>query len=102
MVEGSRTMTTLDKPSLDSLRGLQQQLIARLSAFRARVRRRLVLEGVAIVLAEIVGAAVLSFLLDHALRLGVWARAGMLLVILAGLAWEFWRRIIGPMRLRLG
>ncbi|HUO07565.1 MAG TPA: hypothetical protein VM008_04640 [Phycisphaerae bacterium] len=95
-------MTTFDTSSLGDLKRVQQELTARLRHFRRRVRMRLVVEGAAIVAAEVFGAAFLTFVIDHALRLGVAARVLMLMVVLAGIGYELWKRVVGPIRLRLG
>src|SRR4051812_32236214 len=95
-------MTIADTTSLDTLKTLQQQLISKLSAFRAKVRTRIVLEGIAIVAAELVGGCILSFILDSWLRLGTSPRLAMLVLGLAALAYEIWRRILVPARIRLG
>jgi len=95
-------MTTFDTSSLADLKQAQEQLIARLSHFRRRIRVRLVVEGVALFLAEAAAIAFLTFLADHSLRLGVIARMCLLIAAAAFLGYEFWKRIITPLRLRLG
>ncbi len=94
-------MATVEALSIGGLQPLQRQIVARLSRVRRRVRTRLIVEGVAIVLAEAAGMALLAFFADHTLRLGVAARIGLLIVMLAALVYEFWRRVVGPIRLRL-
>jgi hypothetical protein len=95
-------MTIADTHSLDTLKQLQQQLVVKLSAFRSKVRTRLVLEGLAVVAAELVAGCLITFILDRWFRLGIWPRFAMLLVGLALLAYEIYRRIILPARMRLG
>lgn len=95
-------MTTLDTTSIESLQKLQRQLVARLSHVRCKVRTRLVIQGAAIFLAEMLGVAILTFLLDKYLRLGTPARLGLLAAWTGGLLIEAWRRIVEPLRLRLG
>jgi hypothetical protein len=64
-------MATVDVLSLESLKPVQRQLVARLARVRRRVRARLVVEGLAAVLAEAALAAAFSLWADHAMRLGV-------------------------------
>ncbi len=95
-------MTTDQIASLTGLKQAQQALTMRLAHFRRRVRTRLVLEGSALFLAEIAGAALLTFLIDHTFRVGRPLRLALLVAALVFLGFEFVRRIIAPLRLRLG
>ena len=94
-------MTTLNPSSPADLAGLQRQLRGRFEQFRRRVRTHLVLEGVARVLAVAVGLALLGFVADRAFRLGVGSRAVFLLASLGVIAWQAWRHVVRPLRLRL-
>ena len=67
-------MTTLSPSSPADLATLQRQLLDRFEQFRRRVRTHLLLEGVARVLAELVGLVLLSFALDRLFRLGLTSR----------------------------
>ena len=95
-------MSIADSPSLTSLRPLQQQLIARLSHLRAKIRRRLLVAGLARLAIEIAAAVLLLFVIDRFLRLNVPARAVLLLVALVLLIWETHRLVVAPLRIRLG
>src|SRR4051794_3634669 len=93
-------MTTLNPVSAD-LAALQTQLLERFEQFRRRVRTHLVLEGVARVLAEVVGLVVLSFILDRLFRLGLTSRLVYTVLAVAFIAWETVKHIIRPLRLPL-
>ena len=95
-------MATLDVSSLADLPRLQHGLVARLSRVRRRVRFQLVIEGLAIVLAEAAGIAIFTFWADHTFRLGIGARIAMVVIAAAALAFEFGRRIVVPLWMRLG
>lgn len=95
-------MTVSPSISMEALKQLQEQLVARLSRFRRKVKRRLALAGVARVLAEGVGLGFLAYLLDRYLRLGIPARAAVLATGTGVLAWEVWRQILTPLRMRMG
>ena len=94
-------MATIEVSPLDRLRQAQREIVARLTRVRRRVRVRLLVEGLAIVLAEAAGLALFAFWADHTFRLGVPARIGLLVVAAAVLIYEAWRRIVGPVRWRL-
>jgi hypothetical protein len=93
------TATVSTSPNLTDLR---QGLLARLELFRGQVRTHMLLEGLARWLAELVAVALVSFLLDRLLRLGLPTRLTLLFLALGFLAVEAWRFIIAPLRLRLG
>lgn len=92
-------MLTSSSPDLAAL---QQQLVGRFARFRRRVRAHFALEGAARVLAIAVGLALLSFLVDRVFRLGLASRVVFLLGSGALIAWQAWRHIVRPLRLRLG
>src|SRR5688572_30307825 len=95
-------MTTLNPTSASpDLAALQTQLLSRFDRFRKRVRGFIVLEGVARVFAEIVGLALLSLILDRIFRLGLASRLVFTVLSLAFVAWETWRHIFRPLKLRL-
>ena len=94
-------MATVEASPLDRLRQAQHEIVARLARVRRRVRVRLLVEGLAILLAEAAGLALLAFWADHTFRLGVPARIGLLVVAAAVLIYETWRRLVGPVRWRL-
>jgi hypothetical protein len=91
-------MTTANVTTLPDLR---TGLLARLESFRANVRKHLLLEGLARWLAELIAVALLSFLLDRLLRLGLTTRLVLLSLGLAFLAVEAWRFVLTPLRLQL-
>src|SRR5688572_27598768 len=93
------TQTDLSTPDLSALRA---RLKRRLSAFGQRVRNHLLLEGAARVLAVTVGLALLTLLVDRWLRLGVGTRIALGLVALGVIAFEVWRHVLTPLRMRLG
>src|SRR3712207_2054497 len=93
-------MTVLDPTNLD-LPDLQRQLVGRLEDFGQRVRTHLLVEGAARVLAVAVALALLSFLLDRWLRLGLATRLILLAAGVAVVAVEAWRHLVTPMRLSL-
>jgi hypothetical protein len=95
-------MTTANVPTSPNLADLRQGLLARLELFRGEVRKHMLLEGLARWLAELVGVALVSFLLDRLLRLGLPTRLTLLFLALGFLAVEYWRFVITPLRLRLG
>jgi hypothetical protein len=94
-------MTTLNPTSPADLATLQRQLLARFEQFRRRVRAHLVIEGVARVLAEVVGLVLLSFILDRLFRLGLTSRLVFAALAVAFVVWEVRRRIVRPLRLAL-
>ncbi len=94
-------MTTLNSAVSADLAGLKEQLVGRFDRFRRRVRTHLLLEGVARVLAEIAGLIVVSFVLDRVFRLGVGSRLVFLALATAFVAWETWRHVVRPLRIRL-
>ena len=95
-------MSTLEASPLADLALLQRQLVSRLSHVRRRVRLRLLIEGLAIVLAELAGLALFTFWADHTFRLGVGARIGLLIAAIAVLVVECVRRIVVPLIAPLG
>jgi hypothetical protein len=93
-------MTVLDPTNLD-LPDLQRQLVGRLEDFGRRVRLHLLAEGAARVLAVAVALALVSFLLDRWLRLGLATRLILLALGLTVIAIEAWRHLVTPLRLKL-
>lgn len=79
----------------------RDDVVSRLDALRRRVRLHLFIAGFTRVFAEAVGLAILSYILDRWLRLGVPMRIWLMLMGLAFLAYEAWRYIIQPLRMRL-
>ena len=95
-------MTMMDETiSASDYREARQRVLARLGGMRRRVRGRMLIEGVAIWVAEVAGAGLLTFLADHAFRLGVAARVAMLVVAVGFVLVEFWRRVVAVMRVRM-
>jgi hypothetical protein len=100
-------MTTLEpQPEMPADPGhlgtLRQRLVARLHAFRARVRTYLAVEGAARVLGAAVGLAALSLVLDRWLRLGQTVRVVLLLMALGAIGYAAWRFLVMPLRTRMG
>jgi hypothetical protein len=89
-------MATVELSST-ALPQLQHELVLRLARVRRSVRVRLLIEGLAIVLAEAVALALFTFWADHTFRLGVTARYVLLAAAILTLAFETWRRIIRPL-----
>jgi hypothetical protein len=89
-------VSVIDPTSVD-LGGLRERLVTRLERFRQLVRKHLLLEGTTRVLAEVVGFAILSYIVDRTLRLSLPARVTLLIGALAFLALEIWRQIVGPL-----
>jgi len=82
---------------------LDDTVTARLYAVALRLRGYVLLEGVAWVIGFLFAAAVIQFTLDYGSRGLRWSmRAALLAVILGGALWILWRRIISPMRVRVG
>jgi hypothetical protein len=79
----------------------RDSLFDRLADFRRRVRARLLLEGLAIVLAVAAILAIFTFLVDHTFRLSVSARFILLAVAILGLVYLIWRDLITPTLLKL-
>lgn len=91
------------RPSLLHLPTLDEALTARLRAVALCLRGYVLLEGVAWVIGFLFSAAVIQFSLDYGTRGLRWSmRAALLAVILGGAVWILWRRIISPMRVRVG
>ena len=79
-------MATIEVSSLADLPRLQHGLVVRLSRVRRRIRLQLVVEGLAIVWAEVAGIAIFTFWADHTFRLGVGARIALVVIAAAALA----------------
>ena len=94
-------MTTANVPTSPDLGYLRAGLIARLQLFRARIRKHLVLEGLARWLGEAVAVVFVSFVLDRLLRLSLPTRLVFLAMGVVFLLIEAWRFIVAPIRLRL-
>ncbi|MBI1374183.1 MAG: hypothetical protein GC159_15810 [Phycisphaera sp.] len=84
----------------DEFAALQHRLLRRIDDLRRRVRVWLLVEGVGRWVMALFGVAMLSFVLDYTLRLGVGARAICGVVFVATLAYLLARWIVGPMRVR--
>jgi hypothetical protein len=97
---GLMTMTD-ETISAGDYRAARERLLARLGGMRRRVRGRMLIEGGAIWVAEVAGTGLLTFLADHAFRLGVGARVAMLVVAAGFVLVEFWRRVVSVMRVRM-
>ena len=82
---------------------LDDTVSARLRALALRLRGYVLLEGVAWVIGFLFAAAVIQFALDYGTRGLRWSmRAALLAVILGVAVWIMWRRIISPLRVRVG
>src|SRR5258706_2145519 len=95
-------MTTANLPSSPSLSDLRRALLTRLEKFPAQVPKHLVLEGLARWLADLVGIALLSFILDRLLRLSLPMRLIFLFIGVGFLIVEAWRFILSPLFVKLG
>lgn len=82
---------------------LDDTVTARLRAVALRLRGYVLLDGVAWVIGFLFAAGVIQFTLDYGTRGLRWSmRAALLAVILGGVVWILWRRIISPLRVRVG
>jgi len=82
---------------------LDDTVTERLRAVAFRLRGYVLLEGVAWVIGFLFAAAVIQFALDYGTRGLRWSmRAALLAMILGGAVWILWRRIISPLRVRVG
>ncbi len=80
---------------------LDASVTARLRAAAARLRGYVLIEGIAWVVSFLLTAAALQFLIDYGTRGVRWSmRAAMLGLIVAGVLWLFWRRVVAPLRVR--
>jgi hypothetical protein len=86
---------------IDDLIQIRQSLLGRFAEFAHRVRAHLLIEGVARLIATAAGLAVLSFLIDHSLRLSPITRVALLVFGLAILGLETWRQVLRPMLMKL-
>jgi hypothetical protein len=94
-------MTAIDA-ALSHLSSRRDDVVNRLSDLRRRVKIHLVVAGATRVVAEAVGLAFLSLMIDRWLRLGRPMRIWLLLMAIAWLAYEIWRFVIEPLRAQLG
>src|SRR5829696_1089803 len=85
----------------NELAEMQTQLLSRFDRFRKRVRAFIVLEGVARGFAEVVGLALLSLILDRIFRLGLASRLVFTVLAIGFVAYDAWRHIVRPLKLRL-
>lgn len=86
--------------TIPSLTGRREALTQRLTTFRRHVVRHLLFAGAARVIAETVGACVISLLLDRWLRLSLPMRVIFLIAMLGGFVYEVWKRILVPLQIR--
>lgn len=95
---------TLRKPNPHSdgvAEALDASVTARLRAAAARLRGYVLVEGMAWVVSFLLASASLQFLIDYGTRGLRWSmRAAMLGLIVAGVLWLLWRRVVAPLRLR--
>ena len=88
-----------EKPvDLDRMR---LSVVSELEKFRSRVRTHLVIQGVAMWVLELFAVLVVMFLLDRLFRLSMSSRRALLILAMVGLAIEFVRRVVLPIRLKL-
>lgn len=80
---------------------MQVDLRQRLQALGRRVRNHLLAEGLARVVAVAFVVALLTYVLDRTLRLGLTARLILSAAAVAVLVWQAWRSLIRPLRLSL-
>lgn len=93
----SDVLLTPDRPTLDA------SLLRRLADVAARMRRYVVVQGVAWVCGFALAAFFLQFLFDYFARGMRWSmRAAMLLTILAAAGYFVWRLILAPLGTRIG
>jgi hypothetical protein len=85
----------------DDLLQIRQSLLRRFAEFSHRVRAHLLIEGGARVISLAAGLALLSFLIDHALRLSPITRIALLVFGLAILCLEIWRQFLRPLLMKL-
>ena len=91
---------TRSTPISRALTTRREALVHRLTTFRRQVLRHLLFAGSARVLAEVVGACILSLLLDRWLRLSLPMRLIFLVLAIGGLGYEIWKRILSPLQIR--
>ena len=85
------------RPALDGA------LKARLRRLAGRLRGYVLVEGLARLMAFLMAAAVVQFVLDYGVRGLQWSmRAALLIVVLVGGVWLLWRRVIAPLGFRVG
>jgi hypothetical protein len=89
-------MTAANLPASSDLNYLRAGLIARLQLFRVKIRKHLVMEGIARWMSELVLVLLVSFLLDRALRLSLATRIVFLTAGAIFLLVELWRFVIRP------
>ncbi len=92
-------MTQIDA-NIPSLTTRREALVHRLTTFRRQVLRHLLFAGSARVVAEVVGACILSLLLDRWLRLSLPMRLIFLVLAIGGLGYEIWKRVLSPLQIR--
>lgn len=86
-----------------SLPPLDATLLRRLADVAARLRRYVVVRGVAGIVAFVLAAAAVQFLLDYSARGIRWSmRAALLFAIVAAVGFLIWRLILAPLRTRIG
>ncbi len=82
---------------------LDQSVASRLRLVARRLRGYVLVEGVARLTGFLLAAAALQLLLDYGTRgLRLSMRAALLGVLVVTAAWLFWRRVLSPLRVRVG
>jgi hypothetical protein len=95
-------MSVIEQDNLVDLAEMRSGIIARLTRFRAQVRRHLLIEGLARVIGVTVALALASLILDRRLKLQLPTRIAFIIPSLIVIGIEIWRWIIAPLRARLG
>ena len=101
MIVRMTDMSALNSSTSSDLGHLRDGMVARLMLFRARVRKQLVLEGIARWLGEAVAVVLISFILDRLLRLSIPTRLTFLIMGAVFLLVEAWRLIVTPIRMEM-
>jgi len=82
---------------------LDASVIGRLRAVAARLRRYVLIEGIAWVVVFLLLAAAVQLSVDYGTQGLQWSmRAAMLGLIVLGALWLLWRRVVAPLRRRFG
>ena len=82
---------------------LNASVVGRLRAVAARLRRYVLIEGIAWVVVFLLFASAVQLSVDYGTRGLQWSmRATMLGLIVLGALWLLWRRVVAPLRRRFG